>query len=160
MSEKLLLLERSIEADLELIEELYAALGDESPSPAMPEERLIALAYRLHNVYNAFENIFRNVADAFENSLDDQAGWHAQLLQRMRLDLTPVRPALIDDPAYEKLDELRRFRHLFRSAYGVKLDPERLALVFRKARELRPLARAQVTSFLGFVRGLRSAAGE
>ncbi|MGH8488294.1 MAG: hypothetical protein ACREXS_05360, partial [Gammaproteobacteria bacterium] len=28
----------------------------------------------------------------------------------MRLDLTPVRPALIDESAYEKLDELRRFR--------------------------------------------------
>ena len=35
------------------------------------------------------------------------------------------RPALIDDESYDKLHELRRFRHLFRAAYGIELDPER-----------------------------------
>lgn len=155
MSEKLLLLQRSIQNDLELIEGLYEALGGEAPTHEVPEERLIAVAYRLHNLYNAFENIFRNVARSFENTLDDQTGWHRQLLQRMRLDLSPVRPAVIDDEAYEKLDELRRFRHLFRAAYGVKLDPERLSLVFRKALELRSPASRQVESFLDFVRDLQ-----
>jgi hypothetical protein len=80
------------------------------------------VAYRLHGLYSSFENVFRNVASSFENRLD-AAAWHQQLLQRMRLDLSPVRPAIIDGEAYEKLDELRRFRHLFLTGYGVKLDP-------------------------------------
>lgn len=154
MREKLLVLERSIEEDLAAIDGLYEALGDAEPGDAEPQESLIVLGFRLHGLYNAFENIFRNVAAAFENSLDDRAGWHQQLLQRMRLDLTPVRPALIDEAAYEKLDELRRFRHLFRSAYGVKLDPLRLAIVLRKARELKPLYRPQIERFLELVRAL------
>ena len=118
MRERLLVLERAIEADLVLIAGLYEALGVIELGEAEPQERLIVLGYRLHGLYNAFENIFRIVASAFENHLDEKAGWHQQLLQLMRLDLTPIRPALIDDAAYEKLDELRRYRHVFRAAYG------------------------------------------
>jgi hypothetical protein len=154
MSEKFLLLERSLENDLEAIDQIYRALGPEPPTADEPEERLIVQAYRLHNLYNAFENAFRNIAEAFENTLDDRAGWHRQLLDRMRLDLPPIRPAVIDDEAFEKLDELRRFRHLFRSAYGVRLDAERLALVHRKAVELWPLAQRQLGRFLEHVRSL------
>lgn len=73
----------------------------------------------------------------------------------MRLDLTPVRPALIDEFAYEKLDELRRFRHLFRSAYGVQLDSERLRLVLRKAVQLRRIYLPQMERFLEFVRAVQ-----
>lgn len=70
----------------------------------------------------------------------------------MTLDLRPVRPAVIDANAYERLDELLRFRHLFRSAYGIRLDPERLALVHRKALELRESFLKQIEGFLTFVR--------
>jgi len=73
--------------------------------------------------YNTFENIFRNVAAVFENSVDDVERWRVRLLERMRLDVLPLRPAVIDDAAYDALDELRRFRHLFRHAYSVKLAP-------------------------------------
>ena len=78
------------------------------------------LAFRLHSLYNAFDNVFQNIAAAYENTPDDATRWHAQLLQRMRLDLMPVRPAVIDKAAYDALDELRRFRHLFRYAYDVE----------------------------------------
>jgi len=152
MNEKLLLLERNIQSDLETLERLYEELGEAPLAEDAPQETLIVVAYRLHGLYNAIENIFRNIARTFENTLEDKERWHAELLQRMRLDLTPVRPAVIDDEAYEKLDELRRFRHLFRAAYGVTLDAQRLALVLEKARQLRPLFRAQVESFLDTVR--------
>lgn len=62
---------------------------------------------------------------------------------------------MIDERSYELLDELLRFRHLFRAAYGIQLDPERVALVLRKAMELRePFAR-QIGEFLDFVRGVQ-----
>ena len=47
------------------------------------------------------ENIFRNIANAFENQVS-QESWHREVLQRMRLDLTPIRPAVIDAEAYSK----------------------------------------------------------
>jgi len=152
MRERLILLEASVRGDLEVIDDLYSALGSGAPGSDAPEERLIVNAYRLHNLYTAFENVFRNIALAFENALDDRSGWHRQLLERMRLDLSPIRPAVIDDAAYVALDELLRFRHLFRSAYSARLDAGRLALVLRAAEDLRPIYRPQIERFLEYVK--------
>lgn len=153
MNGKFLVLERNIQSDLETIDRLYAALGSPELGESTPEESLIVIAYRLHSLYTALENIFRNIASAFENNLD-VSSWHRDLLQRMRLDLTPVRPAVIDAEAYEKLDEMRRFRHVFRTLYGVELDPLRLGVVLHRALELKPLYRIQIERFLEFLRGI------
>ncbi|HYG62983.1 MAG TPA: antitoxin [Thermoanaerobaculia bacterium] len=151
MSAKWVLLESSIRDDLRSIERLYEDLGHPRLDGSETEEERIVVAYRLHNLYSAFENIFRNIAAAFENRLDERGGWHRELLRRMRLDLQPVRPALIDDETYEKLDEMLRFRHLFRAAYSVSFDPARLRLVLDKALDLRPLYPPQVERFLEFL---------
>lgn len=153
MNEKLLVLERSVQNDLEAIGKLYEALGAPELAEAESQDVLIVAAYRLHSLYTAFENIFRNIAAAFENHLD-QESWHRDLLQRMRLDLTPVRPAIIDAEAFDKLDEMRRFRHVFRTMYGLNLDPLRLQVVLRRALELKLLYRVQIERFLQFLRGL------
>ncbi len=154
MNEKFLLLERNLAADLNAIESLYRELGEPDLVESEGQDRLIVVAYRLHGLYSAFENVFRNIAKAFENQLDP-ASWHQALLQRMLLDLSPLRPAVLDGEAYEKLDELRRFRHLFRTGYGLKLDPLRLQLVVRKALELRPLYLQQLGRFLEFLASLK-----
>jgi hypothetical protein len=60
----------------------------------------------------------------------DASRWHALLLQRMTLDIEGVRPKLVGSEAFDCLDELRRFRRFFRSSYGVRLDPQRLRLVY------------------------------
>jgi hypothetical protein len=52
------------------------------------------------------------------------------------------------------LDELRRFRHLFRSAYRLHLDAERLALVCKKAQALKLLYDADMERFLTFLDSL------
>jgi hypothetical protein len=153
MRERFLVLERSLLADLRVIDGLYKELGTPDLAAA-DEEKLIVVAYRLHALYTAFENLFRNIAIAFENELRERAGWHRELLQRMKLDLMPIRPAVIDEPAYDKLDELLRFRHFFRTAYGVPLDPARLRLALDKALDLKPLYGPQIERFLQFVRSL------
>lgn len=72
----------------------------------------------------------------------------------MRLDLSPIRPAVIDAGAYERLDELRRYRHLFRSAYTLRIDPQRLEIVLQKAQELRELFPPQIEQFIQFLQTL------
>ena len=108
MSEAILVLERSIREELEAIGRLFTALAPARLDRDASQDECVLVGYKLHNLYNAFENVFRNVARTFENTLEERAGWHAELLRRMRLDLTPVRPPLIDADAYDKLDELRR----------------------------------------------------
>lgn len=149
MDDRFLILERSVQGDLQTIERLYEELGNPHLD-AMNQEGLIVVAYRLHGLYSAFENIFRNIAKTFENHLDPSS-WHRQVLQRMRLDLSPVRPAVVDEEAYEKLDELLRFRHVFRTGYGVRLDAQRLQLVLKKALELESIYHQQIARFLDFL---------
>ena len=153
MNEKFLVLESDIGSDLAAIDRLYDELGLPDLGESTSQETLIVVAYRLHSLYMAFENVFRNVAAAFENHLDP-SGWHRQLLQRMQRDLTPLRPAVIDSEAYERLDEMLRFRHVFRTMYGLRLDSSRLQGVLRNALELKDLYRPQIGRFLEFLRGL------
>ena len=154
MNERTLELERRIREDLEVVDELWARLKDVKLGEESGEDELIIVGYRLHNLYNAVENIFRNIAQSFGNDIDGRGGWHAELLERMRLDLTPLRPAVIDKQTFGPLDELRRFRHLFRSLYSGELDSDRMALVLRKTRSLQELFPERMERFLDFLREL------
>lgn len=154
MDDKILILVNSIRRDLEAIATIYDDLERHSLTAESDQDTLIVIAYHLHNLYNAFENIFQNIAAVFENSVDDVGRWHAQLLERMQLDVMPVRPAVIDDTAYDALDELRRFRHLFRHAYRMKLDPLRLQLVLNKALALKDVYPGQFKQFISFLEDL------
>ena len=152
-------LKAEIAADLKAIAEIYDALT-EYDTRLTGDERVIVLAYYLHNLYCAFESIFQRVASVFGNQIADRSGWHAGLLRRMTLDIDGVRPRLLSDQSYDCLDELRRFRHLFRSAYRMRLDAERLALAYRRARVLERLYRADIEQFLAFLDGLIRVEGE
>jgi hypothetical protein len=151
MSEKHQILIRSIERDLAAIERIYQEMGEPVLSPESDYKEVIVVAYHLHHLYTAFENIFLNIATTFENEIKEADRWHTELLDRMTLDLMPLRPRLFDDATYDTLDELRRFRHVFRHAYRIQLDAERLQLVLKKANRLKFLYKAQIDQFLEFV---------
>ena len=151
-------LKADITADLQAIAEIYTSLNA-YPDTLPSQEQVIAVAYYLHNLYCAFESIFQRVAGVFENQIPDRTAWHAGLLHRMTLDIEGIRPHLISPAAFDSLDELRRFRHLFRSAYRLRLDPERLALVRRKAQALEAVYRADMDRFLGFLDSLLQTEG-
>jgi len=154
MDDKILVLMSSIRRDIEAIADIYQELQRYPLAADTDADTLILIAYRLHNLYNAFENIMENIATVFENSMDDVGRWQAQLLERMRLEVLPLRPAVIDDVTYDALDELRRFRHVFRHAYSVKLDPARLQLVMSKALTLKTLYAPQLERFIEFLQSL------
>jgi hypothetical protein len=158
MNAQIQTLKAEIAADLEAIAEIYQSL-DEVGSDLRNEQQRIVVAYYLHNLYCAFESIFQRIALIFGNQISDRAGWHADLLRRMMLDIEGVRPHVLSPQAYDSLDELRRFRHLFRSAYRLRLDPDRLALVYRRARALEQVYRADIRQFVAFLDDLSQPAG-
>lgn len=90
---------------------------------------LMVIGSCLHGLYNAMEAYFYRVAKFFENNIDQQT-WHRDLLDRMTFEVSGVRPALVVDPAIvEQIDELRRFRHLFRNLYKTRLIAGKLRIV-------------------------------
>jgi hypothetical protein len=118
---------------------------------------LMVLGSCLHALYNAFEAYFFRIAKFFENSID-KSMWYRDLLDRMALEIRGVRPALISDrELFEKIDELRRFRHLFRNLYKTKLHPEKLKIVSDAAQNIDAVFAVMHTNFVGWLRALTQA---
>jgi hypothetical protein len=95
-----------------------------------------ACAHQLAQLYNAFKQMGLRVAKAFENSIDDEKGWHGALLNRLAISIKGIRPALVSDDLKLPLRELKDFRHVFVHAYELELDPEKLALLLKYARRV------------------------
>jgi hypothetical protein len=95
-----------------------------------------ACAHHLSRMYNVLEQMGWRVAKAFENSIDDEKGWHGALLNRLSLRIEGVRPALLPPELKLPLNELKSFRHVVVHAYDLELDPEKLTLVLKYARQV------------------------
>lgn len=114
-------------------------------------EAIDSMGYQLHNLYGAFEQLFEEVARFFENRIDD-AAYHADLVRRMQLDIRGVRPALLSGETASRMDELRRFRHLFRHAYATDLDPARVTDLATGASGIRGAFARDIERFLSALR--------
>lgn len=153
MKEEIKLLKSEIIDDLQSIKRIYDKLNREkgkvenTPS----EAQLINIGYYLHNLYNAFENIFLNIADVFENQIKEKSRWHYSLQKRMALNIEDIRPKVICKETSNYLDELRRFRHIFRHSYDYEIDWERLKIVLKKAEKLQRIYQKEIRNFIGFL---------
>lgn len=90
---------------------------------------LAGAAYLLHNIYNAFENSFEQISRSFENHVKDVSKWHKELLGKMFLEISGIRPAVFPQELRGILNELRGFRHVFRHSYDFEIDPKKLQFV-------------------------------
>lgn len=75
-----------------------------------------------------------------------------EVLKRATTEIAGLRPALFSAEGYPSLDALRRFRHLFRHAYGLDLERAPVELLLEKARAVRALIRRDVGAFIARLR--------
>lgn len=126
MKEKLALLLASLDSQWRTIEMLFDKLEQRQSNPTPSEADTVLTAYLLHNLYGAVEELLKQVAITFENRVGDVAHFHTELLRRMSLEIPGFRPAFLTPQTRDALQELRRFRHLFRHAYDYQLDTRRV----------------------------------
>lgn len=153
MNGKISLLQAEIQDNLNTIAATYDKLHENSQKE-FDEDTCVLIAYHLHVIYGLFENLFIRIAANFGNHIEDSTQWHALLLKRMSLNVPDVRPAVICQETYLMLDELRRFRHLFRNAYVLKFNPDKLRLVVKDARHLEELYPTDMAAFQRFLDSL------
>ena len=82
------------------------------------------------------------VAKAFENHIDDDRGWHVELLRRLSLSLPEIRPAFFPKEALEDLQTLRGFRHVVVHAYDLVLKKDKIEVAAAPPRGSQQSARA------------------
>ena len=148
-AERFIALRVDIEAQVAEIDAIYLRL--DSRREVDGEAGTESLAFQIHNLYSAFEELFRVIAATFENHVDAGGGYHIELLKRMKVSVPGVRPAVIDSRAFQSLDSLRSFRHFFRHAYGSPIDSKKLDLVYEDAQRIRPDYRRWIEGFLSKV---------
>lgn len=149
-------LKADVGEQIKAIDKAYRKIAARKKRYTKDEEALDSMAYQLHNLYCAFEDLFRIIADHFENHLTDELGWHTELLKRMKIHIDGVRPALISESTYKLLDELRGFRHVFRHAYAKELDPIKIKVVLQKALALRKVYKNEFNRFLDQIKAAKS----
>lgn len=118
-----------------LIEEIrrdWSAVRDQlararGANAATSVESAAYVALALDHAYQAFETMLVRVERA--HGLPERAGatWHASLLADASMALPKLRPAVFPRESLREWEALLRFRHFLRHAYGVELEPVRLA---------------------------------
>ena len=145
------ILEAALRARCRDIDRIGKRIEERRPTFAHRAEEADSMGYQLHNLYGAFEQLFEEVARFFENRVDD-ARYHADLIRRMQLDIPGIRPALLSEGSARGLDELRRFRHLFRHAYGTDLDSAKVVDLADRVPDIRSVFAHDFERFLSMLR--------
>lgn len=143
---RLALLRSEVQAQIREIEAIYAKV--EERRSGKDKAHLESLAYQLHNLYCAFEDLFELIAGAFENQIAERTQYHLELLKRMTIAIEGVRPALLSQESCALLDNLRAFRHFFRHAYTYELDERKIRVVLEDALKLKTIYQKDIDTFL------------
>ena len=144
--ERFIILKSELNAQISAIEDIYKKLEDRRKKRG--KAGIESIAYQLHNLYCAFEDLFKIVAETFENHIQDKAKYHMELLRRMTVSIEGVRPLLLSQESYILLDNLRSFRHFFRHAYSYEIDVRKVRIVLEDADKLREMFKKDVEIFL------------
>ena len=145
----LVLLTVDLQAQIVLIKTIDQRLIERSKNLQADDQiRLESIAYQIHNLYNATEDLLKIVAKYFENNISDSSQWHSLLLKRMTMNVPEIRPALLSSETHSILNGLRGFRHFFRHGYGAIIEYEQLQANLDKALKLIPYLEADLNRFL------------
>ncbi len=120
---------------IEQILNVYSILEEKKAvfeKKAVAKEMVESTGYWLHNLYSAFEDLFKLTAGFWENNVKINGDFHINLIKRMLVHIQQIRPALISEESYQFLNELRGFRHVFRHAYSFGLDDERVSFLLHR----------------------------
>ena len=135
---------------LKLMEEMLRRLdGFESdiiPLLGKTTDSVLIPVQILENAYTAVETLFLRISQAFENNLDNQR-WHADLLEKMTLEVPQIRPQVISTETYLKLAELMRFRHFKLYYFELDFDWRKTDFLVTIFRELVPLLKTDLDRF-------------
>lgn len=115
-------------------------------------ENRYVFSLKTQQLFTALEDLFKQIANVFENEIEDLSTYHKALLKRMNIEITGIRPAVISDSSLLLLDRLRAFRHFIRHAYDYELDTDELRLLQKKIKEKFEQVLYDLSNFKSFLK--------
>ena len=113
-----------------------------------------ALALNLHGFYMGVEHIFEDIARTVEKHVPSDEKWHRELLQQMSLEISSIRPPVIQKKTGLCLDEYLRFRHVVRHGYTFNLRSDRVEALGRDLRDCFTAVSQDLNLFIQFLHQL------
>jgi len=136
-------LERIVGQYDEFMETDFRTLGQKNTSA-------IVIAELLVDYYTCLETLFLRISQFFENHLATDR-WHADLLEKMALNIDGVRKPAIAPETSQGLGELMRFRHFRRYYFELEYDWDKLTFLQKKLETLRAVVPNDLGSFRRFL---------
>ena len=117
-----------LKKELTQIDKAVLAAGSQAKKAAATGDAdyLQAAALSLQNFYTGVERVLEEIAKQVDESLPIGASSHRELLDQMGLEITSMRPAVLEAVTLEALNEYRGFRHVAIHRYGFELQPARI----------------------------------
>jgi hypothetical protein len=120
---------------------------------------LAAVAVDLHRYYTGVENALERIERTLAAPPPYGPTWHRDLLWGATRPLGDARPAVLDAATATALDPVLAFRHFFRHAYAVELDPLRLANVVGSLCTAHPLVERDMRATITALHAMAAALG-
>ncbi|MGB7487757.1 MAG: hypothetical protein WA901_16320, partial [Phormidesmis sp.] len=111
----------------------------------------MAVSLSLHAMYTGLEKIFEQIAQSVDGNLSKGQHWHKELLEQMSIEIKGVRTAVIDLQTLESLKKYLAFRHVVRSNYAYRLEPERIENNFQILEDCYGSVVGQLNDFCEFL---------
>ena len=118
---------------------------------------LVVLAEIFSDYYTCLETVFVRISKFFENNLE-KSRWHADLLDRMVLNIPGIRKRVLRDETHNILKEFLRFRHFKRYYFEFDYDRDRIEFLERKYSQSHPMMAEDLKVYKLFLENLNSRA--
>ncbi len=149
MKERIAILLGYMDDQRSIISRIFGQIKHMEP---LDENKTIHCAYLLHNLYNAYEDLFKEISVTFENNIERSSGFHKNILLRMKFAIPGIRPQVISEVSFVMLSELLAFRHVFRHAYNYNLEPHKIQQLRKKITETNDPVKNDLDKFEDYLR--------
>jgi len=112
---------------------------------------LDGVALNLHGFYSELERIFEIIAINVDGIKPVGESWHQELLKKMAEEISEIRPAVISNSSFKRLNDYRGFRHVVRNIYTFNFDPTKMQKLVEGAPELFRQVRDELLAFAEFM---------
>lgn len=112
---------------------------------------LDGVALNLHGCYGGLERIFELIAAVVDCRKPRGENWHQALLTQMTEEVTGVRPAVISQATFYRLDEYRGFRHVVRNVYTYNFEAAKIQKLVTDLPAMLEQTRAELLAFASFL---------
>ncbi len=138
------------------LEELYPVVqriseGWQRAKTSGDDYYLDGVALNLHGFYSGLERIFELIAEVVDGFIPQGENWHQKLLQQMSVGISSIRPAIISENVFTRLNEYRGFRHVVRNVYTYRFDPARIEKLVDEAPDLFSRVKSELLAFADLI---------